>query len=49
MPMGDTWYVMTFSYLSAPLLCVGICIGIYWMLQKLIPEVLGVIVGEKRR
>ena len=49
MPMGDTWYVMTFSYLSAPLLCVGICIGIYWMLQKLIPEVLGVIVGERRR
>lgn len=49
MPMGDTWYVMTFSYLSAPLLCVGICIGIYWMLQKLMPEVLGVIVGERRR
>lgn len=49
MPMMDTWYVMTFNYLSAPLLCVGICIGIYWMLQKLIPEVLGVIVGERRR
>lgn len=49
MPMRDTWYVMTFNYLSAPLLCVGICIGIYWMLQKLIPEVLGVIVGERRK
>lgn len=49
MPMGDTWYVMTFKYLSAPLLCVGICIGIYWMLQKLMPGVLRVIVGERRK
>lgn len=49
MPMGNTWYVMTFNYLSAPLLCVGICIGIYWMLQKLMPGVLGVIIGERRR
>lgn len=49
MPMRDTWYVMTFNYLSAPLLCVGICIGIYWMSQKLTPGVLGVIVGERRK
>lgn len=49
MPMGDTWYVMTFNYLFAPLLCVGICIGIYSMLQKLMPGVLGVIIGERRR
>lgn len=49
MPIGKIWYVMTFNYLSAPLLCVGICIGIYWMLQKLMPGVLGVIVGERRR
>lgn len=49
MPMRDTWYVMTFNYLSAPLLCVGICIGIYWMSQKLMPGVLGVIVGERRK
>lgn len=49
MPMRDTWYVMTFNYLSAPLFCVGICIGIYWMLQKLMPGVLGVIVGERRK
>lgn len=49
MPMRDTWYVMTFNYLSAPLLCVGICIGIYRMSQKLMPGVLGVIVGERRK
>ena len=49
MPMRDTWYVMIFNYLSAPLLCVGICIGIYWMSQKLMPGVLGVIVGERRK
>lgn len=49
MPMRATWYVMTFNYLSAPLLCVGICIGIYWMSQKLMPGVLGVIVGERRK
>lgn len=49
MPMGDTWYVMIFKYFSAPLVCVGICIGIYWMLNKLMPGVLGVIIGERRR
>lgn len=49
MPMGDTWYVMILNYLSAPLVCVGICIGIYRVMQKLMPGVLRVIIGERRR
>lgn len=47
-PQGNTWYVMTLNYLSAPLICVGICIVIYWLMQKLMPGLLGVIVGERR-
>lgn len=49
MPMQDTWYMMTFIYLTAPLLCVALCIGIYWMCQKFMPGVLRVIVGERLR
>lgn len=49
MPMRDTWFVMTFNYLSAPLVCVGICIGIYWVMLKQMPAVLRVIVGERRK
>lgn len=49
MPMQDTWYMMTFIYLTAPLLCVALCIGIYWICQKFMPRVLRVIVGERLR
>ena len=49
MPMQDTWYMMTFIYLTAPLLCVALCIGIYWMCQKFMPGLLRVIVGERLR
>ena len=49
MPMLDTWYMMTFIYLTAPLLCVALCIGIYWMFQKFMPGILRVIVGERLR
>ena len=47
MPMQDTWYMTTFIYLTAPLLCVALCIGIYWISQKFMPGVLRVIVGER--
>lgn len=47
MPMQDTWYMTTFIYLTAPLLCVALCIGIYWICQKFMPGVLRVIVGER--
>lgn len=49
MPMQDTWYMMTFIYLTAPLLCVALCIGIYWMFQKVMPGILRVMVGERLR
>ena len=48
MPIGDSWYIMTFNYLSAPLLCVAICLGQYWMMKKLMFGILGVIVGDKK-
>ena len=28
--MGDAWYMQTFCYLTAPLVCVMVCVGVYW-------------------
>lgn len=28
--MGDAWYMQTFCYLTAPLACVMVCVGVYW-------------------
>ena len=46
-PLENVWLVKTFNYLFAPLICVGICIGVYWVMQKLMPTALRVIVGER--
>ena len=29
-PMGDAWYMQTFCYLTAPLACVMVSVGVYW-------------------
>lgn len=47
--MTDTWFVKTFNYLSVPLVCVAICIIIYYGMQKTMPNALGVIVGEMKK
>lgn len=49
MPMPDTWFVKTFNYLSVPLVCVAICIIIYYSMQKAVPSALGVMVGERKK
>ena len=49
MPRGDTWYVMSFNYFISPLVCVGICIGIFCLMQKFLPGILKVMVGERKR
>ena len=46
-PVSGSWLVMTFKYLSAPLVCVAICIGIYGIMLKLMPGVLRMIIGER--
>ena len=28
--MGDAWYMQTFCYLTDPLACVMVCVGVYW-------------------
>ena len=48
LPM-DNWYVLTFNYLMAPLVCVGVCVRGYYLLARYMPEVLGVLVGERRK
>lgn len=48
LPM-DSWYVLTFNYLMAPLACVGVCVTVYYLLDIYIPKVLGVLVGERKK
>ena len=48
-PISDTRYIMTLNYIAIPLVCVGICIGIYRLMLKFIPNILEVIVGERKR
>lgn len=48
-PISDTWYIMTLNYIAIPLVCVGICIVIYRFMLKFMPNVLEVIVGERKR
>lgn len=47
-PMGDTWYMMTISYLIAPLACVGICIGVYYLAQRFCPSILSILIGVRK-
>ena len=47
MPMGNTWYMMTISYLTAPLACVAICVSVFLIAQRLCPKVLGVLIGVR--
>lgn len=49
MPRGDTWYVMSFNYFVSPLVCVGIYIGIFCIVEKFMPGTLEVMVGERKR
>lgn len=48
-PISDTWYIMTLNYIAIPLVCVGICIVIYRFMLEFMPNVLEVIVGERKR
>ena len=46
-PMGDAWYMQTFCYLTAPLACVIVCIGVYWGMRMYMPSVMRVLMGER--
>ena len=46
-PMGDTWYMQTFCYLTAPLACVIVCVGVYWGMRMYMPSVMRVLMGER--
>ena len=48
-PVSDTWYMMTLNYIVIPLVCVGICIVIYRLMLKFMPNVMEVIVVERKR
>lgn len=46
-PMGDAWYMQTFCYLTAPLACVMVCVGVYWGMRMYMPSVMRVLMGER--
>ena len=45
--MGDTWYMLTFCYLTAPLACVMACEGVYSGMRMYMPSVMRVLMGER--
>lgn len=46
-PMGNAWYMQTFCYLTAPLACVMVCMGVYWGMRMYMPSVMRVLMGER--
>lgn len=46
-PMSDAWYMQTFCYLTAPLACVMVCVGVYWGMRMYMPSVMRVLMGER--
>lgn len=38
MPMGNTWYMMIISYLTAPLACVAICVSVFFYCTTPLPQ-----------
>lgn len=46
-PMSDAWYMQTFCYLTAPLACVMVCMGVYWGMRMYMPSVMRVLMGER--
>ena len=49
MPLRDSWYMKLFNYCTAPLLCISICLSVYWILKKYFPGILTLLVGERKR
>ena len=46
-PMSDAWYMQTFCYLTAPLACVMVCVGVYWGMRMYMPSVMRVLMGRE--
>lgn len=46
-PMSDAWYMQTFCYLTAPLACVMVCVGVHWGMRMYMPSVMRVLMGER--
>ena len=45
--MSDAWYMQTSCYLTAPLACVMVCVGVYWGMRMYMPSVMRVLMGER--
>ncbi len=46
MPLGDTWYMQTLSYLIVPLTCTAICVAVYEVMRRRMPPVMKVLMGK---
>lgn len=45
----DIWYMQILEYLISPLICVAICIAMYFLLRRSCPKMLGVLTGERKK
>lgn len=45
---NDIWYMQILAYLISPVLCVTICIALYFLLRRSCPKMLGVLTGERK-
>lgn len=45
----DIWYMQILEYLISPLVCVAICIAMYFLLRRSCPKMLGVLMGERKK
>lgn len=41
-------FLMIISYFCAPLTCVVVCVGCYWVLSKWQPSLLGILIGKRK-
>ena len=45
--ISDTAFILILKYFLAPLICVGLCLGIYYAAQKTVPKVLAILTGSR--
>ncbi|MDR1593323.1 MAG: hypothetical protein LBS43_02405, partial [Prevotellaceae bacterium] len=44
---SENQFVLVFKYLATPILCVSICVFIYWLMRKFTPKILEILTGSR--
>ena len=48
MPVGDIWYINIVNYFILVTLIIGACLMVYWIMLKSVPEILRILVGDRK-